>query len=128
VLTTREPELERWLERIGARVVFLDAAEHDRLVALTSHLPQLVSTALAPVIAADREAPRVAGPAALDLTRLALSPYDIWRDILMTNAASIDEALAAFIAELERLRSLLRSPEMERAFERAAAAARALRL
>lgn len=127
VLTSREPELETWIERVGARLVVLSAEEHDRLVAVTSHLPQLISTALATAIAAEPGAAKVAGPAALDLTRLALSPYEIWRDIFATNAAPIDAALGAFIAKLEDLRAALRSPEMERAFEQAASAAKALR-
>jgi prephenate dehydrogenase len=132
VLTGRDAELELWIERSGARLVFMDAAEHDRLVALTSHLPQLISTALASLIAeesdgAERSAARVAGPAALELTRLALSPYEIWRDIFSTNAASIDAALSAFIGKLEELRSTLCVPSMEREFEKAAAAARELR-
>jgi len=127
VLTAREPALERWIERIGARLVILDPQEHDRLVALVSHLPQLLSTALASAIGADPEAAKVAGPAAQDLTRLALSPYEIWRDIFSTNAASIDTALANFIAKLETLRAQLRSPEMEKVFTQSAAAARTLR-
>ena len=127
VLTSRDAELESWIERIGARLVFLSPEEHDRLVAVTSHLPQLISTALASVIGAAPDAAQVAGPAALDLTRLALSPYEIWRDIFSTNAGPIDAALAAFIGKLEELREALRSPEMERAFETAAAAAKALR-
>ena len=127
VLTSREPQLESWIERIGARLVFLEAAEHDRLVAFVSHLPQLLSTALAATIGEQADAAQVAGPAAADLTRLALSPYDIWRDIFSTNAASIDAALGAYIAKLEQLRAKLRSPEMEGAFEKAAAAARGLR-
>ncbi len=127
VLTSRDAELESWIERIGARLVVLSPEEHDRLVAVTSHLPQLISTALASVIGAEPDAVKVAGPAALDLTRLAVSPYEIWRDIFSTNADPIDAALAAFIARLEELRTALRSPEMERAFEKAAAAARTLR-
>jgi len=127
VLTARDAELESWIERIGARLVVMTAEEHDRLVAVTSHLPQLISTALASVIGALPDAAKVAGPAAVDLTRLALSPYDIWRDIFATNADSVDAALGAFIAKLEELRAALRSPEMERAFESAAAAAKALR-
>ncbi|HEY1759616.1 MAG TPA: prephenate dehydrogenase/arogenate dehydrogenase family protein [Bryobacteraceae bacterium] len=127
VLTSRDPDLESWIERIGARLVVMSAEEHDRLVAVTSHLPQLISTALASVIGAQPDAAKVAGPAAVDLTRLALSPYDIWRDIFATNADSVDAALGAFIAKLEELRAALRSPEMERAFESAAAAAKALR-
>ncbi len=127
VLTAREPELEKWIEAIGARLVILDPAEHDRLVALVSHLPQLLSTALASVIGEQPGSEKVAGPAASDLTRLALSPYDIWRDIFSTNAASIDAALRTYIARLEALRVQLRSPEMERVFERAANSARELR-
>lgn len=127
VLTAREPALEAWIERIGARLVFLAPEEHDRLVAVVSHLPQLLSTALASVIAAEPDAAALAGPAAIDLTRLALSPYDIWRDIFATNAAPIDAALAAFIARLEELRKRLRSPEMERAFDEAARGASRLR-
>jgi prephenate dehydrogenase len=127
VLTGRDAELESWIERIGARLAVLSAEEHDQLVAVTSHLPQLISTALASVIGAEPDAANVAGPAALDLTRLAVSPYEIWRDIFATNAEPIDVALAAFIGKLEELRAALRSPEMERAFETAATAARALR-
>jgi len=127
VLTAREPELEKWIEAIGARLVILDPTEHDRLIALVSHLPQLLSTALASIIAEQPGSEKVAGPAASDLTRLALSPYDIWRDIFATNSASIDAALGTYIARLETLRVQLRSPEMERVFDKAATSARALR-
>jgi prephenate dehydrogenase len=124
VLTAHEPELEAWIERFGARLVILDAVEHDRQVALVSHLPQLLSTALASVLAGKAQ---VAGPAAADLTRLALSPYDIWRDIFATNAEPIDAALGAFIARLEEVRSQLRSSDLDALFSKAAASARALR-
>jgi prephenate dehydrogenase len=127
VLTGRDAELEKWIEAIGARLVILDPAEHDRIVALVSHLPQLLSTALAGVIGDQPGAAQVAGPAAGDLTRLALSPYEIWRDIFATNAVSIDAALNSYIGKLEALRVQLRSPEMERVFERAATSARELR-
>jgi prephenate dehydrogenase len=127
VLTGRDAELEDWIERIGARLVVLTAEQHDRLVALTSHLPQLISTTLALLIAEEPDAARVAGPAALEFTRLALSPYEIWRDILSTNAESIDAALGAFISRLESLRSKLRSPSLEGEFERAKRASQSLR-
>jgi prephenate dehydrogenase len=127
VLTGRDQGLESWIERIGARLVVMTAEEHDRLVAVTSHLPQLISTALASVIGAQPDSAKVAGPAAVDLTRLALSPYEIWRDIFATNADSVDAALSSFITKLEELRASLRSPKMERAFEEAASAAKALR-
>jgi len=127
ILTSACDELEQLIGSFGARVVRMPAEEHDALVALTSHLPQLISTALAASIGTEPAAARVAGPAAMDLTRLALSPYEIWRDIFATNATNIDQALGVFIAKLEGLRDELRSPGIEREFENAAAAARALR-
>jgi len=133
VLTSPDPILEEWIAKIGARLVRLDAARHDRLAAVVSHLPQLVSTALAATIVQEPDARSVAGPAAHDLTRLALSPYEIWRDIFATNAGEIDAALGRFIAKLEELRAGLRSgpgadsPHLQEQFERAGDAARAIR-
>jgi len=119
-----------WLRRIGARPVVLGAAEHDRLVALTSHLPQLASTALAATLAATLTAPddlEIAGPGLIDSTRLALSPYELWRDILATNTESIDQALTAYINELEQLRENLRTRGAQEEFVRGAALAVRLR-
>lgn len=124
-------ELKTFIQAMGARLVILDPAGHDRYAALISHLPQLASTALAEVIGAEPAAAQVAGPASVDLTRLALSPYDIWRDIFATNTASIDRVLGAYIEKLQQLRAELGKPSsesaMESAFERAADAATKLR-
>ena len=128
VLTGDDEQLESWIVKIGARLVKLEPAEHDRVVAVVSHLPQLLSTALASLIDECPGAARVAGPAAVDLTRLALSPYNIWRDIFATNAGEIDRILSAAIARLEALRENLQSqPDMQAAFTRAAQAASELR-
>ena len=70
---------------------------------------------------------RAAGPGLADMTRLASSSYDLWRDILETNRTAVDSALAAAIEELERLRAGLTSDEMRRAFESAAGFAARLR-
>lgn len=120
-------ELKDYLREMGARLVLLDPEEHDRLVATISHLPQLLSTALGAVLAGEPDAAQVAGPAAADMTRLAMSPYRIWQDIFATNAGPIDEVLSAYIAKLEQLRRDLQKPELEQSFEQAASAARALR-
>ena len=95
------------VESTGARLVTLSASEHDHLVAFTSHLPQLLSTALASTLADVENCAEVAGPAVIDLTRLALSPYDIWRDILATNSGNIDAAIRAIIEKLQSLRQRL---------------------
>lgn len=119
VLTPREPselesgpaaELVEWIRRIGARPLVLDPELHDRVVAFTSHLPQLVSTALAATLAVQTHLgslDQVAGPGLRDMTRLALSPFEIWRDILATNQEPIRQALAAFTETLEAIRNKL---------------------
>jgi prephenate dehydrogenase len=119
--TRNARELLDWIARIGAFQVVLDPQEHDRIVAYTSHLPQLASTGLAALLNG-REEPqsRVFGPALVDSTRLALSSFDVWGDILATNRTPIDEALRAYIAKLEEFRQSLDSPAMRSQFERGA--------
>ncbi len=118
-----------WVRRIGAVPVILSPEEHDRLVAFTSHLPQVASTALAAVLAEQlgESALRAAGPGLADLTRLALSPFDIWRGILETNAGPIREALEAYIRKIECLRDSLQNGRAQEDFEAGAGFARKLR-
>jgi prephenate dehydrogenase len=135
VLTPDEPaELETpaardfrgWLERIGAVVKTLDSDEHDRAVSRTSHLPQLASTGLASLVA-DVPHLEVSGSGLADMTRLAASSYDLWRDILATNADHIDRALGDYIQKLEHIRENLRTRQLQQEFERGAALAARLR-
>jgi prephenate dehydrogenase len=106
----------------------LTAGQHDRIVAYTSHLPQLASTALAGLLEARPELPlQVSGPALRDSTRLALSSYEIWGDILFTNAPAIEEALAAYIQALDQIRRDLGSDQMTGRFEAGARFAGRLR-
>src|SRR5579883_2536100 len=135
VLTPDEPaemetaaarELRGWLDRIGARVTVLDCDEHDRIVAQTSHLPQLASTALGAVLA-DAKHLQVSGSGLTDMTRLALSSYDLWRDILATNSDHIDRAIAAYIQELEHIRENLRTRQLQEEFRLGAMTATRLR-
>jgi prephenate dehydrogenase len=115
-----------WLERIGARVVVLDADEHDRVVARTSHLPQLASTALGALLA-DAGHLEVSGSGLIDMTRLALSSYDLWRDILATNSEHIDRALSEYLQELEHIRENLRTRALEEEFHLGSGTAARLR-
>ena len=97
--------------------------EHDRTVALTSHLPQLLATALGCTVGAGLERDeqlRAGGPGLIDMTRLALSPYDMWHDISATNTEPVDGALSALIERLEAMRSRLRDGELRGDFEEGA--------
>jgi prephenate dehydrogenase len=139
VLTPDEPaELETppalafrgWLHKIGARLVVLDSDRHDALVALTSHLAQLSSTALASTVLDSIPDPgdlRVAGPGLAGMTRLALSSYELWRDILATNTEHIDRALALYIQKMEHMRENLRTRQLQEEFARAGELAARLR-
>lgn len=117
-----------WVRRIGSHVAIMSTLDHDLTLAYTSHLPQLASTALSTLLAGQPESVRhIFGPALLDTTRLALSPFEIWADILSTNAQQIDSALAGYISVLERLRRNLADPSLAAEFRAAAEFAAHLR-
>jgi prephenate dehydrogenase len=126
IVTSPHSWLMEWIPKIGARPIVMSAEDHDRLIAAASHVPQLVSTALASFIG-DRGADKVAGPGAVDMTRLALSSYDIWRDILSTNTAAVADSLDAYIARLQELRAKIVQSGMSEEFAKGAAAAKAIR-
>jgi prephenate dehydrogenase len=116
----RVADFLRLIEAIGARPIWVDAATHDRAAAFVSHLPQLVSVALAGVT---REATdqtglplTLAGRGLRDALRLAGSPYSVWRDIVLTNTDNLDMALDRLTQAIEHLRSHLRQRELEEEF------------
>jgi prephenate dehydrogenase len=109
---------------LGAVPRTMDAAEHDRLLAFLSHLPQLTASALMATIGAEApEALPLAGRGLVDTTRLASSPPGIWQDVAATNADQIRPALDAVIARLAELRDGLEDGDaIERIFAAAAEA------
>ncbi|HEY7304829.1 MAG TPA: prephenate dehydrogenase/arogenate dehydrogenase family protein [Bryobacteraceae bacterium] len=128
VLTPSSPETLRsklfrsWLARIGAEPVDMSPEEHDRTVALTSHLPQLLSTALAQTLA-KQDSPHleaVFGQGLLDMTRLALSAPELWSSILSTNQDAINTAIDMFLQSLVELRNSIGTRDLPRLFRSAA--------
>lgn len=116
---------------LGTHVIHLSPQQHDRLVAWTSHLPQMLSTAFAAVLQDEAEKEdsvsisrdqmrQVGGRALREMTRVASSPYSVWRDVALTNAAPIEEALLKLEQRLTHIRENLRTPELRTEFERAA--------
>ncbi len=120
-------EFTGWLRRIGAEVRVMTPEEHDRAVALSSHLPQMLSTALAAALGGEEGARWAAGPGLVDMTRLALSGWDIWQDILETNRDEIVRALESFGGDLDAMRAQLERGLPEETFRRGAEFARRLR-
>ena len=123
-----ESELaSRWrggIEAIGARILDVDEDEHDRVCALVSHLPQMLSTALAGLLEetfADDPRGRalveaIGGRALRETTRLGSSPYSMWRDIALTNTEPIAATLYALEQKLAHMRENLRTPELREEF------------
>jgi prephenate dehydrogenase len=109
---------------LGAEPRCMPAADHDRVMAFLSHLPQLTASALMGVIGdgIGEEGLALAGRGLTDTTRLASSPATVWADICATNADQIGEALDRLIETLQALRSGLRAPEVIDGVFQAAAA------
>jgi prephenate dehydrogenase len=125
--TDIEQEWIGLVERFGARVMELGAERHDEVCAWVSHLPQMLSTALAALLeetfAGDPQGmaavQAIGGRALRETTRLGSSPYSMWRDVAMTNAEPIAEAIAALEQRLQHVRENLRTPELREEFRTA---------
>ena len=119
-----ETEWREWVAKFGARTMDLDPARHDEICAWVSHLPQMLSTALAALLeetfAADstcrEEIAAIGGRALRETTRLGASPYSMWRDIALSNTEPIAATLAALEQRLAHLRENLRTPELKEEF------------
>lgn len=115
--------LSRFVGALGAVPRSMTPAEHDRLVAFLSHLPQLAASALMEIVgsAVNDEGLALSGRGLIDTTRLASSPPGIWRDICATNADQIRPAIDILIDRLTELRDdLERGDSIESIFEEAA--------
>ena len=106
--------LSTFVTGLGAFPTTMSAADHDRLMAFISHLPQLTVTALMEIVGtiATSNGLRLAGQGLIDTTRLASSPAGVWRDICATNADEIARALDLLIERLSDLRSDLQRAEI----------------
>ena len=127
---SRLADVERLIGDCGAHPVHLSPAVHDRLLATTSHLPQLVASALAGLVAdafstaatpgwstdigstepSPVPASALAGPALLDMTRIADSPAPMWAEIVAANTEPVRAGVSDLIARLELVRDGLSSP------------------
>jgi prephenate dehydrogenase len=96
----RADQVARLARGVGAEVVEMTAVEHDRVVALTSHVPQILSSALA-VLGDRRQALSGVGPAYLSVTKRAGGQARMWGDIFATNHDEIAAALWDVAQELE---------------------------
>lgn len=99
------------IHAIGAQAVRMDASEHDRVLAFTSHLPFLVSSSLASALTttAAKETVKLAGPGFRSTSRLAGTPSSMMLGVLETNRENVLAAIDSLQNELTAFESALRS-------------------
>lgn len=101
------------LQAIKARVFFLDTETHDKIMALISHLPQMIAVSLVNLVGKENSqfhhCFELAAGGFRDLTRIASSSSGIWQDIIDSNKHNINLALNSFISQLESEKRSLNS-------------------
>jgi prephenate dehydrogenase len=111
-------EFAGWIDQIGARIAMLPAEDHDRLCAWISHM---ISTALAAALVEEsgEDAPLLpaGGRALREMTRIAASPYSMWRDIAISNKKNLEDALLKVEQRLAHIRENLASRALAEEFE-----------
>ncbi len=114
--------IEGLLVQTGARVLYMDAREHDLVVATVSHLPHLLAASLVKT-AGEMEKDhdnvfKLAAGGFRDVTRIAGSQPELWRDIFFSNKDSLLQVLALYKKELEELESLLKTNSQNEVLEK----------
>jgi prephenate dehydrogenase len=116
-------EFAGWIDAIGARIAMLPSEEHDRLCAWISHVPQMMSTALAAALVEEfgAEAPLLpaGGRALQEMTRISASPYSMWRDVAISNKKNLQDALWKVEQRITHIRENLATRELAKEFEQA---------
>ena len=112
-----------WIDHIGARVAMMPADEHDRLCAWISHVPQMMSTALAAALVEEfgEHAPLLpaGGRALQERTRISASPYSMWRDVAISNKKNLADALWKVEQRLAHIRENLTTRVLAEEFDQA---------
>ncbi|HNZ48291.1 MAG TPA: prephenate dehydrogenase/arogenate dehydrogenase family protein, partial [Candidatus Hydrogenedentes bacterium] len=112
-------------EFVGTRVVTLNAARHDALLARTSHLPHVAAAALARIVYDAGADSTLIGRGFLDVTRIAASRAEIWRDISLSNRGALLGAIQELQQSLDAFEAALTKGDaaaVEDFFEKAAEA------
>ncbi len=105
-------KLEHFWKSLGARVLKMDAAQHDLLVSRSSHLPHVVAATLANLVlnpASPKQQAALCANGFRDTTRIASGSPEMWRDIALANRKNLSRSVAAFVAELKKFQAALKS-------------------
>ncbi len=107
-------KLEQFWKLLGARILKLDAAQHDMLVGRSSHLPHVVAAALAGLVLDPKQPKQQAALCATgfrDTTRVASGSPEMWRDITLANRKNIARSVDAYLAELKKFQTAVKASD-----------------
>ena len=115
-------QLDAFCTRLGALTERMDADYHDRVLALTSHLPHLIAytivgTAVDLEGALKNDVIRFSASGFRDFTRIAASDPTMWRDVFLNNHEAVLEMLQRFTEDLSYLQRAIRWQEGDKLFE-----------
>lgn len=107
-------------QSLGSRVVLMDAAEHDRALATTSHVPHVAAAALAAILRPEQQ--DLAATGFRDTTRIAAGDADLWVSILMANREAVLSSLSELSQSLQSFEAAIRTQDETRLRELLSAA------
>lgn len=106
--THRVSTIEQVIELMGSTWIQMNAEHHDRVVALVSHTPQILSSVLAGELMDQKpEDLAVSGAALSDMTRIAASDPGLWKEILLANSQEVVGVMDSIITSMSRLRTAI---------------------
>ena len=106
-------KIESFWKIVGSKTIYLDASLHDKKLAVTSHLPHILSSLLIDVFGKyqsdelDENIQNFCGTGFFDVSRLASGSSDIWKDIISTNSKEIIHQLEILEESVKELRELI---------------------
>jgi cyclohexadieny/prephenate dehydrogenase len=130
----RIEKLSAFWEAMGSKVETMDAAHHDMVLAITSHIPHLVAYNIVGTVAdleaaTQSEVIKFSASGFRDFTRIAASDPVMWRDVFLTNRDAVLEMLGRFLEDLSVLQRAVRTgdgPALETMFTRTRAIRRSI--
>ena len=114
--------LSRFWQGLGAKVEVMDAAHHDLVLAVTSHLPHLIAYTIVGTASdledvTQGEVIKYSAGGFRDFTRIAASDPTMWRDVFLTNREAVLEVLGRFTEDLTALQRAIRNGDGETLFD-----------
>jgi len=122
---TKKEALDKVIDfwkKLGSKIKILKTEEHDKLIAMTSHMPHLIAASLVNVVLEKKEMQSCIGPGFRDTTRIAASTPDLWKEICEWNKDQISSSLTELLKETSEIKELIDSNNWDELYNKLAKA------